>query len=132
MTEPTKIKDILNKLRLPSIRKFQKDLLEVQKQWANLIPAAYLSETLPVSLRTGQLKVQVSHPAILQELSAFHRTEILIKIHQILPHLCVDEIRFCLGGNHFKSPSSFPLGDVFPEKGPREAIEGRRRARRGE
>ena len=91
----------LDKL-VPSVMKglgLEKRLHESQIHflWPHIVGADIARHAQPVSLRKGLLIVAVDHPVWLQELSRYHKSLLLQKVHERLGKNTVRDIVFRIG-----------------------------------
>jgi hypothetical protein len=70
---------------------------ELEAAWAEAVGAAVTDRTKVGGIRHGVLSVTVAHPALLEELSAFRKPEILAALRANVPSLNLLDIRFRVG-----------------------------------
>jgi predicted nucleic acid-binding Zn ribbon protein len=100
-TESAPRTESLDKL-VPSVMKqlgLEKRLHESQIHflWPQIVGADIARHAQPVSLRKGLLIVAVDHPVWLQELSRYHKSLLLQKVHERLGKNTVRDIVFRIG-----------------------------------
>jgi hypothetical protein len=70
---------------------------ELEDAWNAAVGEPACRQTRVGEVRRGVLHVTVAHPALLEELSAFHKSEILTALRQNAPGTVVHDIRFRVG-----------------------------------
>lgn len=70
---------------------------QVFSLWAQMVGTDIARHAQPVSLRNNLLVVAVDHPVWLQELSRYHKTLLLQKIHATVGKKTVRDIIFRIG-----------------------------------
>lgn len=64
--------------------------------WAKCVEPEHISKTKVLSYRNGILLIGVSHSALLNELSSFHKFEILERLRQSAPQERIKDLKFKL------------------------------------
>ncbi|MEX0725663.1 MAG: DUF721 domain-containing protein [Planctomycetaceae bacterium] len=72
---------------------------QIQDLWNKVCDAECASQSRATGIKNGVLHVGVSNSALLSELVAFHREELLQKINQQAPQLKIKEIKFKVKGD---------------------------------
>ncbi|AMV40819.1 DUF721 domain-containing protein [Planctomyces sp. SH-PL62] len=72
-------------------------MVELQTAWDAALGEAYQGRTLLGDVRRGTLNVTVDHPALLEELSAYRKGELLQAIHDACPGSQIRGLRFRIG-----------------------------------
>ncbi|MEX1231807.1 MAG: DUF721 domain-containing protein [Planctomycetaceae bacterium] len=72
---------------------------QVHDIWNRICDQEYAAQTRATGIKNGVLHVGVSNSALLSELVAFHREELLQKINQQAPQLKIKEIKFKVKGD---------------------------------
>lgn len=70
---------------------------QLRQAWSEAAGEAIAGRTRPVDIRRGVLHVDVSHAALLSELNAFHKPE-LLRALQVQGRLKIRDIKFRLKG----------------------------------
>lgn len=70
---------------------------ELEAAWASAVGEPGRRQTKLGALRRGVLPVTVAHPALLQELSAFRKTELLQALRRAVPDVVLHDFRFRIG-----------------------------------
>jgi predicted nucleic acid-binding Zn ribbon protein len=70
---------------------------ELEAAWAAAVGASAARQTKLGALRRGVLPVTVAHPALLQELSAFRKAELLQALRRAVPDAVLHDFRFRVG-----------------------------------
>jgi len=70
---------------------------ELEKAWDAAVGEPGCRETKVGAVRRGVLNVTVAHPALLEELSAFRKPEILTALRREAPGTPIHDIRFRVG-----------------------------------
>ncbi len=70
---------------------------ELEAAWREAAGENVASRTKVGGVRHGVLSISVSHPALLEELSAFRKAELLATLRERVPHLSLHDIRFRVG-----------------------------------
>ncbi len=70
---------------------------ELERAWADAVGTAAGGQTRLGGVRRGVLSVTVAHPALLEELAAFRKAELLAALRQTGPGAAIREIRFRVG-----------------------------------
>ena len=86
----------------------------LEAAWAAAVGEPANRQTKPGGVRHGVLSVTVAHPALLEELSAFRKAELLAALRRELPGTPIHDIRFRVG----------PVDAPPPDPGPRRPRRG--------
>jgi predicted nucleic acid-binding Zn ribbon protein len=70
---------------------------ELERAWESAVGAATGRQTRLGAVRRGVLTVTVAHPALLEELAAFRKPELLATLQREAPGSTVRDIRFRVG-----------------------------------
>jgi predicted nucleic acid-binding Zn ribbon protein len=70
---------------------------ELEQAWAQVTTETEARQTRVAGLRHGILTVTVTHPALLEELAAFRKPELLEAIRKSLPGIRLHDLRFRIG-----------------------------------
>jgi predicted nucleic acid-binding Zn ribbon protein len=70
---------------------------ELEAAWEAAVGEPASRQTKPGAIKRGVLSVTVAHPALLEELSAFRKSEILAALRQTPAGAAVHDIRFRIG-----------------------------------
>jgi predicted nucleic acid-binding Zn ribbon protein len=100
---------------------------ELQAAWDEAVGEPARRQTRLGEVRRGVLNVNVSHPALLEELAAFRKAELLAALRSGAPGTTIHDIRFKIGAT---DPGPEPVGAGDPEADDAGATAGAR-ARRG-
>ncbi len=93
---------------------------ELEEAWAAVVGEPDCQQTKLGEVRRGVLQVTVAHPALLEELAAFRKPELLKALRENAPGTVILDIRFRVG----------PVGpDPEPEPGPPKPPPSPRRPR---
>jgi predicted nucleic acid-binding Zn ribbon protein len=121
---PKPLSDILGELfasrglgRLRAVR-------ELEDAWNAAVGEPGRRQTKVGEVRRGILNVTVAHPALLEELAAFHKPALLAALRQNAPGTVVHDIRFRVGP--IDPPPTTPAGNNPPE---RRSTDGKPRKR---
>lgn len=82
---------------------------ELEAAWDTVAGEPARRQTRVAGLRHGILTVTVAHPALLEELAAFRKSELLAALRRELPDLKIHDLRFRVG----------PIDPTGPEAPPR-------------
>src|SRR5258708_39397844 len=72
-------------------------LKELEDAWNAVVGEPGCRQTRLGEVRRGILNVTVAHPALLEELAAFHKPKLLAALRQNAPGTVVHDIRFRVG-----------------------------------
>ncbi|GAC1474687.1 MAG: hypothetical protein NVSMB9_25530 [Isosphaeraceae bacterium] len=72
-------------------------LKELEDAWNGVVGEPVCRQTRLGEVRRGVLNVTVTHPALLEELAAFHKPALLAALRQNAPGTVVHDIRFRVG-----------------------------------
>jgi len=92
---------------------------ELEDAWNAAVGEPGCRQTRLGEVRRGVLAVTVAHPALLEELSAFHKPNLLAALRRDAPGTVVHDIRFRVG------PVGPPADDPGPKPGPRPVTPAR-------
>lgn len=70
---------------------------DLETAWETAVGEQINARTRVGGLRHGVLTIVVSHPALLEELSAFHKPRILEAIQQAVPEAGIKTLKFRVG-----------------------------------
>jgi predicted nucleic acid-binding Zn ribbon protein len=70
---------------------------ELEAAWAEAVGEPAARQSRPAGLRHGVLTVTVAHPALLEELAAFRKAELLAALRTALPATRLLDLRFRVG-----------------------------------
>lgn len=70
---------------------------ELEDAWSAAVGEPLCGQTHLGEVRRGVLNVSVSHPAVLEELAAFRKAELLAALRQGAPGTTIHDIRFRVG-----------------------------------
>jgi predicted nucleic acid-binding Zn ribbon protein len=70
---------------------------ELEDAWNAAVGEPLCRQTQPGEVRRGVLNVTVSHPALLEELAAFRKSELLAALRSGAPGTTIHDIRFRVG-----------------------------------
>ncbi len=70
---------------------------ELEEAWASAAGDAAAAQTKVGAVRHGVLTVTVAHPALLEELSAFRKADLLASLRRDAPASAIQDIRFRVG-----------------------------------
>ena len=70
---------------------------ELESAWQQAVGPETGRQTKLGAIRRGVLNVQVAHPALLEELAAYRKPQILAALRQALPDTVLHDIRFRVG-----------------------------------
>ncbi len=85
---------------------------ELEDAWSAAVGEPLCRQAHLGEVRRGVLNVSVSHPAVLEELAAFRKAELLAVLRQDAPGTTIHDIRFRVG-----LPAAAPGAEADP-KGP--------------
>src|SRR5215467_13438282 len=85
--------------------------LELEQAWEAALGEPLCRQTQLGEVRRGVLNVTVSHPALLEELAAFRKPELLAALRSGAPATTIHDIRFRVG-----VPGSGPEAASGPDK----------------
>jgi hypothetical protein len=71
--------------------------LELEEAWSQVAGDIVHQHTRVGQVRRGVLSITVAHPALLEELVAFRKAEILVGLQRLLPDMSIQDIRFRVG-----------------------------------
>jgi predicted nucleic acid-binding Zn ribbon protein len=94
---PKPLSEVLN--ALVSARGFGRlrGQAELEAAWEAAVGEPACRHTRPGAVRRGVLSVVVAHPALLEELSAFRKPDILAALRQTPAGAAIHDIRFRIG-----------------------------------
>ncbi|MDG3007628.1 DUF721 domain-containing protein [Paludisphaera mucosa] len=72
-------------------------MLALQAAWDAAVGEAYRARTRLGEVRRGTLNVTVDHPALLEELSAYRKGELLQALRDACPGSKIEDLRFRIG-----------------------------------
>lgn len=72
-------------------------MLELQSAWDAAVGDAHRARTKLGDVRRGALTVTVDHPALLEELSAYRKHELLRALREACPDARIADLRFRIG-----------------------------------
>jgi predicted nucleic acid-binding Zn ribbon protein len=81
---------------------------ELEAAWNAAVGEPACRRTKLGALRRGVLPVTVAHPALLQELSAFRKTELLQALRRAVPDVALHDFRFRVGPVEEESSGTAP------------------------
>ena len=70
---------------------------ELEAAWIEAAGEAVADRTKVGGVRHGVLAITVAHPALLEELSAFRKADLLAALRRIVPNLPLHDLRFRVG-----------------------------------
>jgi len=70
---------------------------ELEAAWIEAVGEAVADRTKVGGVRHGVLTITVAHPALLEELSAFRKADLLTTLRRIVPNLPLHDLRFRVG-----------------------------------
>lgn len=94
---PRPLKDVLNALVAARGLGRLRTRAELEAAWASAVGEPAARQTRLGAVRRGVLSVDVAHPALLEELAAFHKPTILAALRQTEPGAAIRDIRFRIG-----------------------------------
>jgi predicted nucleic acid-binding Zn ribbon protein len=71
--------------------------LDHESAWAAAVGPSLADQTRVASLRHGVLNVIVAHSALLEELAAYRKPEILEALRKVAPGTTIRDVRFRVG-----------------------------------
>jgi predicted nucleic acid-binding Zn ribbon protein len=83
---------------------------ELEDAWSAAVGEPLCRQTHLGEVRRGVLNVSVSHPALLEELAAFRKAELLTALRQGAPGTTIHDIRFRVG-----LPAAIPGAEADPK-----------------
>jgi predicted nucleic acid-binding Zn ribbon protein len=89
---------------------------ELEDAWAAAVGEPGCRQTRLGEVRRGVLSVTVAHPALLEELAAFHKPALLAALREAAPGTVLHDIRFRVGP---VDPPATAGSDVNASPGPR-------------
>lgn len=72
-------------------------MLSLQSAWDAAVGEPYRARTRLGEIRRNTLTVTVDHPALLEELSAYRKHELLQALREACPGSRIDDLRFRIG-----------------------------------
>jgi predicted nucleic acid-binding Zn ribbon protein len=104
---------------------------ELEDAWNAAVGEPLCRQTRLGEVRRGVLNVTVSHPALLEELAAFRKAELLAALRSGAPATTIHDLRFRVGppGEAPESPGADEGAGGAPPAPARRAGPGRRRGR---
>jgi len=97
---------------------------ELQEAWDAAVGEPARRQTRLGEVRRGVLSVDVAHPALLEELAAFRKSELLAAIRAGAPGTTIHDIRFRIGP---VAPGPDEADEATPSGTPTRARRGRRK-----
>jgi predicted nucleic acid-binding Zn ribbon protein len=94
---PRPVSDILGELFAARGFGRLRALKELEDAWNAAVGEPGCRQTKLGEVRRGILNVTVAHPALLEELAAFHKPKLLAALRQNAPGTVVHDIRFRVG-----------------------------------
>lgn len=94
---PKPLKDVLGSLLAAKGYGRLRSASELEAAWEAAVGEAASRQTRLGAIRRGVLNVSVSHPALLEELAAFRKPEILAALRRAAPDARILDIRFRVG-----------------------------------
>ncbi len=70
---------------------------ELEAAWIEAAGEAVAERTKVGGVRHGVLTITVAHPALLEELSAFRKADLLASLRRTVPNLSLHDLRFRVG-----------------------------------
>lgn len=70
---------------------------ELEDAWIETVGESAAPQTKLGGLRHGVLSIIVAHPALLEELAAFRKSELLAALREKVPNLSLQDLRFRVG-----------------------------------
>lgn len=102
---------------------------ELQEAWDAAVGEAACRQTRLGEVRRGVLNVDVAHPALLEELAAFRKSELLAALRTGAPGTTIHDIRFRIGRTE-PEPGPDDGASEGPEAGAPASTTRARRGRR--
>jgi predicted nucleic acid-binding Zn ribbon protein len=84
---------------------------ELEAAWITAVGQDIAAKTRVGAVRHGVVNVTVSHPTLLEELSAFRKHELVASLKRNAPSTPVRDIRFRVGYVHPSVPPELPVSD---------------------
>lgn len=100
---------------------------ELEFAWAEAVGDSVVDQTELGGIRRGVLSVTVAHPALLEELSAFRKSELLAILREKLPNLSLQDLRFRVGPVNHDSAALPPASQPSPKPKPKAQAKPKRR-----
>ena len=94
---PRALGDLLGELMIARGLTQARSATEVELAWAKVVGEREAGQTQVSGLRQGILTISVAHSALLEELAAFRKRELLEAMRKILPNKVLRDIRFRIG-----------------------------------
>ena len=94
---PELLGEVLSRLFLARGWGRKQDRLRLERAWAEAIGEDRANQTRVAGLRRGVLEIEVGNGVLLQELTHFHKRELLELVRTKLPNLTVTDLRFRAG-----------------------------------
>ncbi len=99
---------------------------ELENAWIEAVGDSVAPQTKLGGVRHGVLSIIVAHPALLEELSAFRKSELLAALRKKVPNLPLQDLRFRVGPvkPDLEAPPSPPKPTSKPKTKPKRRKPG--------